>query len=885
MFDLNAIDQHFVKDQYRAGQKEAIEFTLTAFNNNKKVVILEAPTGSGKTAIAMTLADMVNKSYYLTITRQLQDQLTTEFEPRGLVSLKGRNAYPCTFYARHGLDLVKRGVWKPAELTAHLDKGPDCASGYCKTTRSTGRQGHKCDKCFTMQGPNGDGRPSGDLTNLPVGMHYSACPYYEQVFRAVNSRKVTMNFSAFLFQTQMTKRFDDPRDLMIIDESHQVEPQLMDFVSLTINDLLLKPYGFILPELDSALEYAVFFEDANLIEALARALEDAKSNNQHWLEDELGRTVKKYRMFMNHIRQPETEWIYEYETTASNSHKVVLKPVYVQKLAHPLLFHYSKLVVMMSATILDVDIICRSLGIDRANVAALRLKNRFPAEHRPIYLKPVAKLTGGRDAMPTWGPLLVEGVNKVVKNHPGQRGIIHTHNFAILDLLNNQCEPAVRSRFLLQKDFRNDKFAMLEAHANSTDSILVAPAMHEGIDLHGDLCYDSETDILTEFGWIEFPKLLDGVAVAAYDAITGLVSFEIPSAVTRGHSSQWVEFDTMTNNLVVTANHRMLWHNSQTGSLKETRADEAPRTNKFRFICAGGMLSNGLSLTDDQLRLAAAYQADGCWSGPTDTRMLFSFRRSRKIGRLREILGRLGYDFREQETKRGDIKILVDKQHFVPLKILGDWDHDKIWKFENLMKLSINQRRILLSELSHWDGTQSKSSYHDKWVYCSSLPENIDTIQAVAALSNLRSDYNGHRLTYRDTQQAIFVPEEHNYIVRTYPISMPCYCVTVNTGWVIVRRRGKVSISGNSRFQLICKIPYPSIFDNTQLARRVELDHRYYTWLTALKLVQSYGRSVRSETDYADTYIMDESIYKFMREAKSMLPEWFMEAIHDTKGE
>jgi hypothetical protein len=37
--------------------------------------------------------------------------------------------------------------------------------------------------------------------------------------------------------------------------------------------------------------------------------------------------------------------------------------------------------------------------------------------------------------------------------------------------------------------------------------------------------------------------------------------------------------------------------------------------------------------------------------------------------------------------------------------------------------------------------------------------------------------------------------------------------------------------------------------------------------------------SVRSPDDYADTYILNEGIEKFLRDAKKMLPDWFLEAI------
>jgi Rad3-related DNA helicase len=477
MFNLEAIDNHFPirKDgqaSYREGQKNAIEFTLNAFNEGKRIVILEGPTGSGKSAIGMTIADMVNTSYYLTATKILQDQLVDEFGDQ-IVELKGRNAYPCTFYNRYGPKMVQLGIWKQGQLDNYLAKSPDCASGFCKTktgksqSKAQGAAAHKCLKCFTEKGPNGNGRPGGDLSILPPGMKYSACPYYEQVYKAVNGRKVVMNFSSFLFQTQMTKRFDNPRDMMILDETHNVEPQLMDFVSLAISDANLSKYGIFIPQLSSALEYAVFFQDAKVEEAIFKAIMEARENDQFWLEDELSRTLKKYKTFLDHVRETDAEWVAEYEQIASTgSHRVTLKPVYVHGMAHELLFHYAKQVVMMSATVLDVDVMCKSLGIQRDHVAAFRMKNRFPAENRPIYLKTVGKLTGGKDKMKEWGPaLVVRGVMRSSRNMKGNEGLSTLTTFAIQELLKTNCEKEVKSRFLLQQNFR-DKKAMLLAHAN-----------------------------------------------------------------------------------------------------------------------------------------------------------------------------------------------------------------------------------------------------------------------------------------------------------------------------------------------------------------------------------------------------------------------------------
>jgi Rad3-related DNA helicase len=82
-----------------------------------------------------------------------------------------------------------------------------------------------------------------------------------------------------------------------------------------------------------------------------------------------------------------------------------------------------------------------------------------------------------------------------------------------------------------------------------------------------------------------------------------------------------------------------------------------------------------------------------------------------------------------------------------------------------------------------------------------------------------------------------------------------------------------------SRFQILCKIPYPNQNDNPQLKQRVKLSWNYYVWLTALKLVQSYGRSVRHDSDWAHTYIVDSDFARFLDMSVDILPEWFLEAI------
>jgi ATP-dependent DNA helicase DinG len=81
-----------------------------------------------------------------------------------------------------------------------------------------------------------------------------------------------------------------------------------------------------------------------------------------------------------------------------------------------------------------------------------------------------------------------------------------------------------------------------------------------------------------------------------------------------------------------------------------------------------------------------------------------------------------------------------------------------------------------------------------------------------------------------------------------------------------------------SRFQIITKVPYPNKSDRWTNAKR-DVDEDWYYWQTALKLIQTYGRSVRSKDDWAKTYILDSAFGYFVKKNKDILPSWFIQAI------
>ena len=88
-----------------------------------------------------------------------------------------------------------------------------------------------------------------------------------------------------------------------------------------------------------------------------------------------------------------------------------------------------------------------------------------------------------------------------------------------------------------------------------------------------------------------------------------------------------------------------------------------------------------------------------------------------------------------------------------------------------------------------------------------------------------------------------------------------------------------VSFDGDkSRFQIIAKVPYPSLASQKNKLRQKN-NPEWYAWKTCAILQQMCGRSIRSKTDFADTIIIDGSFGDIIKYSSEYLPLWFQESI------
>jgi Rad3-related DNA helicase len=81
-----------------------------------------------------------------------------------------------------------------------------------------------------------------------------------------------------------------------------------------------------------------------------------------------------------------------------------------------------------------------------------------------------------------------------------------------------------------------------------------------------------------------------------------------------------------------------------------------------------------------------------------------------------------------------------------------------------------------------------------------------------------------------------------------------------------------------SRFQVIAKLPFASLGDK-RVKRRMEVDPDWYHLHTAQKFTQACGRSIRSDSDFAVTYILDQAFEGFYSRASQFFPQYIVDAL------
>ncbi len=93
-YDNKVITDFFPFPEYRPNQRETLERVQSLIQNGVKDIVLEMPTGSGKSPVAVSAGLWSNNAYCLTSQKILQDQYIRDFEEGFEVAvMKGRGTF------------------------------------------------------------------------------------------------------------------------------------------------------------------------------------------------------------------------------------------------------------------------------------------------------------------------------------------------------------------------------------------------------------------------------------------------------------------------------------------------------------------------------------------------------------------------------------------------------------------------------------------------------------------------------------------------------------------------------------------------------------------------------------------------------------------------
>ncbi|MCH8915637.1 MAG: DEAD/DEAH box helicase family protein [Thaumarchaeota archaeon] len=81
-----------------------------------------------------------------------------------------------------------------------------------------------------------------------------------------------------------------------------------------------------------------------------------------------------------------------------------------------------------------------------------------------------------------------------------------------------------------------------------------------------------------------------------------------------------------------------------------------------------------------------------------------------------------------------------------------------------------------------------------------------------------------------------------------------------------------------SRFQIIAKVPYPN-YKEKRTKAKMDKFPMWYISQTLTKLLQGFGRSIRSEDDWAHTYILDTAVNNVFFKARQMIPKAYYDVL------
>lgn len=457
-------------DEVRPQQDDAFNQCWDALwgENAVDVLLLEAPTGVGKSIIGLGLSryavSIGGTAYMVTPQRVLQDQLGVW---EGNRVMKGRGSYDCSvnigFSAAEGPCIRNAGI---------RETNPDCSD--------------------------------------------TTCPYFFSLNQAKKSRVVVHNYASLMAQARIGGHFDT-RSLLVLDEGHTavdwirnyatVEVRRDDMATLTTAQPPDNPDDFMpwFRAVIGGLKTIPQGAPERVVKTIIRVMADQNvygipdveewdalqsEHNELMSEMEPEQRVPFFKWILSKLDDSAAlvPWAVEFTESerdrASDTWKCI--PLKVAPMANMLLGLGRKIVVM-SATLLDARLTLLELGLSKKPHTFVQIDSAFPVSNRPVYVNPIGSMAFKQQSY-TVPKMINEIVYIAQERHPDEPGIIHTVSHALAwKLLKGLREhprmPGRRALVLLPRGGERDIIVQdFLAGKLGPNAILIGPGLTEGVD-------------------------------------------------------------------------------------------------------------------------------------------------------------------------------------------------------------------------------------------------------------------------------------------------------------------------------------------------------------------------------------------------------------------
>ena len=310
-----------------------------------------------------------------------------------------------------------------------------------------------------------------------------------------------------------------------------------------------------------------------------------------------------------------------------------------------------------------------------------------------------------------------------------------------------------------------------------------------GANRTGRWCLTGDHEVLTDKGWLRLDEWHGG-RIACWNASSEAVSFQKAEQVSFDYAGPMYTYRGPRIDQCSTPDHRMRVQ----PRYGDPWTDMTVKEMSLRRPCipfAGYRYHRGCA-NPSWLRVLIMTQADGHYTA--DGAIRFHFVKQRKIERCKMLLRKAEIPFVVRQHKERALTIEI------PARAVPLWLREFRSKTFGFWLLDENPD-IFFDELPHWDGYYSAPNSIQ---YSTVNKQNADIVQALAHMSGRSCIMKSRKKEGANVNYVldIWLSPGTCHELKGKPVVEEfvgkIYCAVTSTGYFLVRRNGKVWVTGNS---------------------------------------------------------------------------------------